>query len=284
MASEYYYLAAGLPDITLDKGKEAVDFPALVDDCAALVSPADSQLFPFIRYPYDHNNLLALLKSESDFTFDRRGNFNREQLEKQLKGIGELPDYMQLFIRAYQEKRPINSDLSWEDQLFELFFNEVLSLDNHFITEYYRFELDLRNVLAAINSRDIINKDGAAKKPLSAYLLGGESFKEQILRSGAPDFGLGPFLPWVEKIIALSKDNLEEYEKALDELRLSVIDDLAGGSIFGIEIVLATCLRAAIAQRWQNLDKESGEKTFKALLAAARGQFDIAAAIHAGTR
>ncbi len=284
MASEYYYLAAGLPEISLDKGKEAVDFPALVSDCAALVTPADGVLFPFIRYPYDHNNLLALLKGESDFTFDSRGNFTREQLEKQLRGIGELPDYMLLFIRAYQEKHPLNSELSWEDQLFELFFNEVLALDNDFMREYYRFELDLRNLLAAINYRDIINKNGAAKKPLSAYLLGGESYKEHILRSSAPDFGLSAFLPWAEKLLALSKDNLEEYEKEVDSLRLAVIDDLAGSSVFGVEVVLAACLRAAIAQRWQNLDSDSGQKKVAALLAAARGQFDIASVIHSGTR
>lgn len=274
MATEYYYLAAGLPEIELGKLRDKVDFAGLAGDCADLVSDADRPLFQFIRYPYDHANLLALLKGSSDHQWDNRGYFSRDQIEKQLKGIGELPDYMVRFIRAYQEKRPINSDLSWEDQLFELFFEEVLALDNHFIYDYYLFELDLRNVLAAINYREMLKK-GPAKKPLSAYLLGGDSQKERIVRSNAPDFGLSGVLPWVEKVAALSQSDLTAYEKSLDELRLAVLDDLSSGSVFGVEVILATCLRAAIAQRWQELDKTRGKAMLDNLLANAKKQYSI---------
>lgn len=283
MATEYYYLVAGLPEIELDKNKTVVDFASLAADCADLVSDKDRDLFKFICYPYDHANLLAVLKTDTAYQWDKRGFYSRDQIEKQLKGFGDLPDYMERFIRAFQEKRPLNADLSWEDQLFELFFEEVLTLNNRFMYEYYLFELDLRNVLAAINYREILAKNGTCKKSLSSYLLGGDSQKERIVRSNAPDFGLSDFLPWVEKLINMSRDDLTAYEKSIDELRLAMLDDLASGSAFGVEVILATCLRAAIAQRWHDLDKNRGKEMLDALLAKAKGQYKIDTA-QPGTR
>lgn len=68
------------------------------------------------------------------------------------------------------------------------------------------------------------------------------------------------FLAWMEADLEsiLNQKAPLERERALDQVRWSVLDDLQGVDPFSFRIVLAYALKRRIAERWTRMDAEAG--------------------------
>lgn len=280
MASSYYFLVAGLPDISLDEGKNVPSFTDFIAETEEQVTGADRKLLKLIRLPFDNDNLISILENKTDF--DPKGNFSRDTLTSSIKNPEILPRYMQLFLEAYKESRQVFPGLINRDQLNWLFFDEVIANNNAFIKEWFTFELNLRNLVAGINSRKGLKHfDEMATerdRAVSTMIIGRNDVAELILRSNAPDFGLSSILPWTEKVLAISRGNLLEMEKGLDSLRWEMLNDMTTFSYFGIEKVLAFSIKLAIVERWKVLDPKTGRERLEMLAEELRAGFEMPAA------
>lgn len=277
MASSYYFLVAGLPDISLDEGKNVPSFTDFIAETEEQVTGADRKLLKLIRLPFDNDNLISILENKTDF--DPKGNFSRDTLTSSIKNPEILPRYMQLFLEAYKESRQVFPGLINRDQLNWLFFDEVIANNNAFIKERFTFELNLRNLVAGINSRKGLKHfDEMATerdRAVSTMIIGRNDVAELILRSNAPDFGLSSILPWTEKVLAISRGNLLEMEKGLDSLRWEMLNDMTTFSYFGIEKVLAFSIKLAIVERWKVLDPKTGRERLEMLAEELRAGFEM---------
>ncbi len=277
MASSYYFLVAGLPDISLDEGKNVPSFTDFIAETEEQVTGADRKLLKLIRLPFDNDNLISILENKTDF--DPKGNFSRDTLTSSIKNPEILPRYMQLFLEAYKESRQVFPGLINRDQLNWLFFDEVIANNNAFIKEWFTFELNLRNLVAGINSRKGLKHfDEMATerdRAVSTMIIGRNDVAELILRSNAPDFGLSSILPWTEKVLAISRGNLLEMEKGLDSLRWEMLNDMTTFSYFGIEKVLAFSIKLAIVERWKVLDPKTGRERLEMLAEELRAGFEM---------
>lgn len=269
MTGNYYYLVAGFPDIFLDEGKQPLSCIECVGEIREQLSQTDTGLFSFLQYPFDNGNLISLLTKNGE-TFDPRGCFSEEDLTASLKVPDDLPEYMQLFLEAHRENRFPQQGLTPEDRLAWFFYEEVCENDNEFIREWFTFDRNLRNVIAGVNCRkelshlDILATD--RDKAAAVLLIGRDDVAEGILRSNAADFGVTSQFPYVERVVALARGDVQEFEKGIDNLRWEVLDEMTTFSYFGAETVFAFFIKLAIVERWMALDPQTGKEKRDRLL------------------
>lgn len=264
MPRSYYYLVAGLPDIILDNTKKGLTLSSFIDDISEQIHEKDVPLLALFRLPFDNKNLINLLEKHEK-EFDGRGNFSQDMLEEEIKQPDSLPDYMMTFLEAYKEEKLPFPELSLEDQLNWLFYDEVTGHENPFVKEWFSFDLDLRNVLAGLNCRKMA-KNGEADFSLTKSIVCKNDVTELIHKSNAPDFSLSNQLPWIEKVVAMNTDDLVEFEKNIDTLRWEMLNELTTFTYFQIETVLAFVGKLEMVERWQKLDPETGKEKLEKLL------------------
>lgn len=268
MSKSYYYLVAGLPDIILDNTKKGISFTAFIDEISEQLTEADASLLNILRLEYDNKNLISIIEKNGK-VFDSRGIYSLEELELAIKLVDSLPLYMQTFIIAQKEEKVLYPGLSLEDQLNWLYYDSLAEHSNGFLREYYSFDLNLRNILAGLNSRDlaVTNDESNDFFSLSKSIICKNEVTELIHKSNAPDFSLTASLPWVEKIISLDRVELTDFEKNVDTLRWDMLNDLTTFSYFQIETILAFGIKLSIVERWMGLEEATGKEKLERLLA-----------------
>ncbi|MFN2394349.1 MAG: DUF2764 family protein [Bacteroidales bacterium] len=269
MKRNYYCLVAGLQDITLDIHKLSMGQNDFRKELQTEVHPQDYQLVQILFLPFDNKNLLNLL-SKSEDEFDARGNFEREVLEANIKEItGELPEYMNRFIVSFKDDEPVYQNMSHENQLTSLFYDYALSVNHEFLREWYRFNRDLNNLLTALVCRryDI---------PYENQIIGWDDISETIRKSHARDFGLTAEISYMDDLLNIAKDDdVQQREKAIDQLRWNYLDDVTFFEYFTIDKIIAFTLKLGMVERWLALDKEYGTQLFEELLQDLKSSYEL---------
>jgi hypothetical protein len=262
MNRSYYYIVAGLPDLAIDGGKRLPSVQEFIEDTSPLVHPDDAALFDLFRLPYDNANLLAILEKR-DEQFDGRAKFTREELAAEIKSPDRVPQYMKIFLDARRDGRMPYPELSAQNMLAWLFYDEVCANAVPFVSRWFGFERNFRNVCAACNCRIAVSR-GSADRAFSIQraLLGHGEVTEALLKSSAPDFSLSGSLPWVERCVALSRDNPLDFEKGLDLIRWDIVNGMTEFSYFGFNVILAFTVKLGLVGRWQELDEKTGREMF----------------------
>ena len=259
MKRNYYYLVAGLQDITIDVHKLQFSQLAFRDELKNHVHPEDYILAEKLFLPIDNANLLNLLQ-KSGKPFDEKGNFSQDRLEENIKEPHDLPEYMMQFITAFKNKDSLMPDMSPENELTTLFFDQMLGLGNDFLRNWFEFELNVRNIVTALLARKY-------EIPYEYQIIGSGEISNTIRKSHARDFGLAGELYYLEDLVNLVRnDNIQEREKAIDELRWNYLDEETFFEYFTMEKVLAYTIKLGIAERWLAIDKEHGNELFHKLL------------------
>ncbi|MEE4178671.1 MAG: DUF2764 family protein [Bacteroides sp.] len=268
MKRNYYYLVAGLQDLTIDIHKLQYSQQAFSEELKTGLHPEDYKLVQKLFLPHDNANLLNLLQKTGK-PFNEKGNFSQIRLEDNIKEPHDLPGYIMEFITAFKNKDPLMPEMLPENELTTLFYDEKLKLDNAFLRDWFQFELNLRNIVTALLARkyDI---------PYEYQIIGTGETSNIIRKSHARDFGLGAELDYLEDLSNLVKnDNVQEREKSIDELRWSYLDEVTFFEYFTVEKILAFVIKLGIAERWLGIDKEYGNEMFKKLLKELQSSYEL---------
>jgi hypothetical protein len=278
MTSNYYYLVAGLPEVLFDEGKQFLSCREFLLEAEEQLSERDLRLLNLLRSPFDNSNLLSLLL-KTERPFDVRGSLSEETLTQGLKFPDELPQYMQRFLEAHHENRSPAPGLTQADLLAWFFYEEMAQEENGFIREWFSFDLQLRNVVAGINCRkELDHLEELAterEKPLAAVIVGRDEVAEALLRSNAPDFGLTVMVPWADRLFALSRGPMVEFEKGIDTLRWDILDEMTIASHFRAETVFSFFIKLTIVERWMALDPETGKEKLERLLDEITSSYSV---------
>lgn len=280
MASNYYYLVAGLPDLVFDEGKTFASSDAFISEAQEQLQPKDLQLFAAVRYPFDNTNLIALLEKKA-LPHDARGTFCAEELSLALKNPDMLPEYMQFFLEDHRENRSSQPGMTLTDQLNWFFYTWAMHHTNPFIAGWFTFEQNLRNVASGINAQKGLShlavQATEREKAVAAFIVGRDEVAEAVLRSSSPDFGLGTQYPWVEKLLGFSRGNLTDLEKGIDTLRWDMLNEMTIFSYFQVETILAFFIKLSIVERWQGLDEQQGRKHLDRLVDELKSSYSVPA-------
>lgn len=269
MKRNYYCLVAGLQDISLDIHKLSMGQLEFRQELENELHPQDYANSRILFLPIDNLNLLNLI-TKQEKPFDERGVFTQSQLEENIKEpTGELPPYMDRFIVAYKSDEPVFAEMSPENQITALFYEYTQTLDQEFLRNWFRFNRDLKNLITALVCRkyDI---------PYEFQIIGDDEISETIRKSHARDFGLSAEIPFMDDLINIARnDDVQEREKALDQLRWNYLDDVTFFEYFTIDKILAFTLKLGMVERWLKLDMEYGSQMFNELLKELKSSYKL---------
>jgi hypothetical protein len=186
----------------------------------------------------------------------------REDLDAAIRSGGG-PSYMEEFFAARKEGKILFPGLSSEDTLAALFYEVASQHPNAFVSSWWSFERDLRNILSGLQVRR--SKDAS---PMEKILVGRTEVNDAILKSTSADISVGPLFPWTDRIASVAKTDLVKREKAVDLLRWEILDEFSALSHFGVETLLAFFVKFCIAERWMALEPSEGRKMLDKLTEA----------------
>ncbi len=269
MSRKYPFLVAGLPELTADLDAGSFSLSALKEEVEALLSEKDAEALRWLCYPFDNHNLVCLLQGKSGFS--PLGSMTPEELRARVEELSDLPDYMTAFLECYTGKdasRPerIQSPHP-EDDLADDFHRAAAEHPVRFIRDWFAFDLEWRNVIAAIVAR---------KHRLQQQTLGEGDVTDALRSSPAADFGLKQQRPWIEPLLQImDMPDIVQRELKLDLLQWEELDTMAAMHDFDTVTVLAWMQKAIMVQRRMLWNAEAGRELFRRWIADTQGSFDL---------
>ena len=267
--SQYYYLVAGLPELTRDARKLPMAVEAFRELAGELLSAADREVMDLFFLPRDNAQVLRLLRGEAPDA-GARTVFPLAVLEEAVaEPTGTLPGYLEGFIADFKAER-WRHGVSPENELAWGYYDCLLGCGNGFAREYARFSLEVKNVVTALNCR----RHGLD----AAREVVGEGELARALRtSTARDFGVGADFPVVERVLALVEEpDLVARERGLDGMAWDFIEEALTFEYFSLDRVLGFLLELMMLERWSRMSPESGRRVFMELVERFRRSFEFA--------
>lgn len=272
--SAYYYLVAGLPDISLEDGKLSYTISDFRAESYGDLSAKDQALIDLFYLKYDHADLLSLLK-DKDAVTQGKGNVSSEDLLQLIASVkeGEKPDakfpsYLYDFIAQYLAL-PADELYKAENLLASAYYAYAMKSKNPFIASWFEFNLNINNILAAFAARKY-------KMNVAEVIVGDTDVCEMLRTSNARDFGLSETLDYFEPLQRLVEtDDLVEREKKVDQLKWKWLEDASFFHYFTIERLFVFLLQLEMIERWVLLDKEKGSELFRQMIQNLKDEVQI---------
>jgi hypothetical protein bfra3_11191 len=275
--SKYYYLVAGLPELTLEDSKLSYTVADFKTEIYPGISSSDQKLIDLFYLKFDNANVLKLLE-DKEAVIDLRGNFSAEELIEYIGVIKEggevhpndFPSYISVFISDYFNT-PAESAVLHEDHLAALYYEYAMKCGNKFIASWFEFNLTINNILVAFTARKY-------KWDIAQNIVGDTEVCEALRTSGARDFGLSGEVDCLEQLVKISEiTELVEREKRLDSLRWDWMEEATFFNYFTIERIFAFLLQLEMIERWISLDKEKGNQLFRSIIDTLKDEVQIPA-------
>lgn len=277
--SNYYYLIAGLPDLTLEDSKLSYTVADFKEEIYPNLSNTDKKLIDLFYLKFDNENILKLLKNK-DAVIDTRGNFSAVELTEYISAIKEggvvspkdFPPYLITFITNFYSDTSIDNDFRLlENDLAGLYYAYGMSCKNKFVSSWFEFNLILNNVFTALAARKY-------KVDIAQSIVGNTEVTEALRTSGARDFGLTGEVEYFDHLVKISEiDELLEREKKTDLLKWNWIEDETFFNYFSIERIFVFLLKIEMIERWLSLDKEKGRELFREFIDSLKDDVSIPA-------
>lgn len=277
MSKYYYYLVAGLPELTLEDSKLSYTVADFKAELYPDLSDEDRRLIDLFYLKFDNANVLKLLK-DKDAAIDLRGNYSAEELVEFISSLKEgdeiadavFPSYLSTFIFEYFNATA-EDDFLYEDRLAALYYEYAMKCKNKFVSSWFAFNLTMNNILVALTARKF-------KMDIAPLIVGDTEVCEALRTSGARDFGLTGEVDFLDQLVKISEtEELVEREKKIDQLRWNWMEEATFFNYFTVERLFVFLLQLEMIERWISLDKEKGNQLFRSIIATLKDEVQIPA-------
>lgn len=277
MSKYYYYLVAGLPELTLEDSKLSYTVADFKAELYPDLSDKDRKLIDLFYLKFDNANVLKLLK-DKDAAIDPRGNYSAEELAEFISFLKEddeiadavFPSYLSTFISEYFNVAA-EDDFLHEDRLAALYYEYAMKCKNKFVSSWFAFNLTMNNILVALTARKF-------KMDIAPLIVGDTEVCEALRTSGARDFGLTGEVDFLDQLVKISEtEELVEREKKIDQLRWNWMEEATFFNYFTVERLFVFLLQLEMIERWISLDKEKGNQLFRSIIATLKDEVQIPA-------
>jgi len=258
----YYYLIAGLPDITIDDSKAALT-----------VSQFRAEVFDSLSG--QDRKVMDLLRQESVC----RGFIGSDLMEQLVADVkadeaprSDIPPFMYDFVREWLDDSWRQKAAFAEDRLWSLFYEYAMAQSgNEFVSSWYEFNLNLNNIMSGITARKY-NLD------IQKVIVGQGDVAQALRTSGARDWGLSQELDYFDDVLRLVEESdLSQRERKVDLLRWNWLEEHTFFNYFSVERLFSFMVRLGIVERWTTLDKEKGQQLFRKLIGDLKEQTEVPA-------
>jgi hypothetical protein len=248
---KYYFLASYLPEILRDDIKLRVSLGDLLEERFHIPEP-DWKEIELVLLGRD---VLVLEKLLSGKTVSiSHSLFSVEFWQDQIKSPKEGPEFVLDFLRSTDLRSVGFKEI---DRLYAGYFLHAFGTTaNEFVRDYFIFQQNLRNVVAALRAR---------QKGLdpSEYLIGEGEVVNILSSSTAEDFGLSLEFPWIESLI--KAETPHERQAMVEQIQWDYLDEHAGPDPFDFRVILAYLLKLEILERQLALSEDKGMEIVRRL-------------------
>lgn len=271
----YYYLISSLPEVKLSDSKAKYDINEITQSILSSLSGKDAKLFNYFIYQNDNKNLAnAIAMSKGLFSpyniHLEPSAFSKEEIQK-YANLSNLPNYMSKFLED-------NKNVEWENirhienNLLNLYYEEMIRTGNAFIREYALFMRNLKNILAALNGRAL----GFSADAIAKELIGDYPLIYALTKSTAADFGLGKEVPYINSIIETfnSSDKADPYNMENIECSLvnEFLDRVTSIKSFTTDNLFAYYINLTYAVSINGRNEEEGKKHLQTLVSSLKSE------------
>lgn len=273
-SNQYYFLVAGLPDITFDANKlpfSVAEFRQMLDET---LKSADKELIDKYFLTYDNKNLMAFL-ADNKAMLAEGGKISAEDFgellsaieqETSLKNKSKYPPYFEKFIRMWLDEDAANSNQIWDNVMTQFYMEYGLGVKNKFIAKWFELNLNIGNILSAIYAKKY-NMD-------IKDIIVGDNVVANTLRKNANsrDLGAELELDYLDTLLRIADEpDIYERERRIDKLRWDWLEENTVFDYFNVEYLFAYLCKLEIVERWVTLNAEEGERVFRELIAKLKG-------------
>ena len=149
-----------------------------------------------------------------------------------------------------------------DENLNEEFYIKAITHKNRFISEYFKFDLNVRNAKVKYLNKALGRQ---ADKDVMSFP---ETAPEKVQDVTEAEFEESAALEAV-----LNSGDILTRERGLDDLMWEKISSLTLFNYFDINVILAFIAKLNIVARWYKLDEQAGREMFKRLVDEVRGTF-----------
>ena len=268
--NQYYYFIAGLPDFTFDSNKlpfTVAEFKEMLYD---ELKKSDRKLIDKYFLKDDKSNLFKLIQNE-EAEIKETGVYSRKELLDSIESIKKnpeatnknIPEIFETFIKEWLKEDAEEENRNLEDILSSLYMEYGAGIKNTLISQWFKFNLDIGNILAAIY---------ASKYDLDVkrVIVGNNRIADTIREnSRARDFGLelefeSDYFQALPRIA--EETDIFERERKIDKIRWDWLEENTVFDYFNIEYLFAYLCKLQILERWVQLNAEEGERVFRELI------------------
>lgn len=266
-------MMAGLPDITLDS-KLDISIPDIREEIDMNFSDRDKKLIFYFFLENDCKNLVKLLK-DPNAEIDPNSNYIMEQYRDLITSAREMnfnvhryPAFMSEFARNYNYNKDTEGYYP-EDELQLAFYEYAMQCPDKMISDWYKLNLDINNILTAMIAR----KNGWN---VSDFIKGDNEVTEMIRTNTTKDFDLSAEYDYVKDLMAIvdCEDPVEK-EKKIDAFKWLWLEEQTFFNIFSVDAVFAYLCKVNMLTRWEKLDVEQGQAKFRQIIEDLRGEAKV---------
>ena len=149
-----------------------------------------------------------------------------------------------------------------DENLNAEFYGKALTHKDRFISEYFRFDLNVRNAKVKYLNKAL---DRPAEQDVLAF---SEDAPEAVLNAAEAEFEEAGELETI-----LNAGDILSRERGIDDLMWEKISNLTTFNYFDIDAILGFITKLNIVARWYKLDEQTGREMFKRLVDEVRGTF-----------
>lgn len=267
---KYYYLIAGLPDISMDSTRVPCPLAQFREEYYPQLAADDRKLVDLLFLEQDNRNLLALL-ADRDALVEDEGLYGADELREMIRTVRDgdkwdarHPAYLRDFIGDWLDGTL--GDALVQDTLAARYYAYAMEADNDMVKRWFAMNLDMNNMLAALTAR----KYGL---DVAACVVGTGDVAEALRKGGARDFGLSGITELWEKVQPVAEQtDLVERERMIDSLRWKWLDEETFFDYFTIEPIFAFLVKEAIVERWLRLSADEGAALLRRLISELKEQ------------
>lgn len=258
---QYYYLVAGLPELSLYQPQLPFSVAEWVEELEHRLRGAERDALDLLLLPADHQNLLTLMAEGEVPHWAPLSRYESEYVLGSLREGSGLPAYFHRTYEAFRESAAgAFQRLPWAHRLTEGYYDYALAASEGFVREWLHFERDLRNLLAGWNMRRHKLSD-------EYQLVGDNEVTRAIRRSQARDFGQGLRYPkWGRWVQDAEIDDLAERHRNTSRLRWSFIEEALTFSYFSADVLLGYLLKLQLIEARLQADAEQGRERLEAFI------------------
>ena len=275
MKQNYYYLIAGLPELSLDDNKLNLTVRDFCELYYSELAADDRALLDLVYLSYDNANLLLLIK-DKEAQLGEEGLYSRDELLTIIEAARaeeapecKCPRYMYDFVVETESEENAAEGQFPEDRLAQLYYAYAMNQGNAFVARWFEFNLNLNNFLTAITARRY-------KLDAKSLIVGDNEVAKALRTSNSRDFGLTGVMDSFEEILRISElENLVEREHRLDVFKWEWMEEASFFDYFSVEKLFAFLIKVQIIERWISLDAEAGGEMLRSMIQQLKDEVKV---------